>query len=99
MLWQLLLHRFSERLQLSTDLSFDESITAQPPSIFTLAALRRHNGTDAKKILLSIGGRVFDVSSSQLYRTGGRYVVFAGRACTRAVVLPSLEESDINERL
>lgn len=47
-----------------------------------------------------MAGFVFDVSGSdgrKFYGQGGRYHAFAGRSCTRAVVLPSLQEQDIND--
>ncbi|DAZ94463.1 TPA: hypothetical protein N0F65_003499 [Lagenidium giganteum] len=68
-----------------------------PP--YTLEQLRAHDGSDPDKpILLAIGGKVLDVTKGKkFYGPGATYHQFAGRACTRALTLSSLDLEDIND--
>eukprot|EP00936_MAST-01D_sp_MAST-1D-sp1_P002938 g2938.t1 len=69
--------------------------------VFTEKELLRYDGSPgAPGLLIAVGGHVYDVSrngGSSFYGPGGSYAVFAGRACTRGVALPSLDESDIHD--
>ena len=69
--------------------------------VFTEKELMRYDGSPgAPGLLIAVGGRVYDVSrngGSSFYGPGGSYAAFAGRACTRGVALPSLDESDIHD--
>eukprot|EP00656_Telonema_subtile_P018845 TRINITY_DN20234_c0_g1_i1.p1 TRINITY_DN20234_c0_g1~~TRINITY_DN20234_c0_g1_i1.p1 ORF type:complete len:469 (+),score=73.09 TRINITY_DN20234_c0_g1_i1:162-1568(+) len=66
---------------------------------FTEDELEKFDGTHAANpILLSYLGRVYDVSSgAEVYGKGMSYSKFAGRACTRGVALPSLEDLDVTD--
>ena len=47
---------------------------------------------------LAYGGDVYDVTSgAHFYGPGMAYAKFAGRACTRGVALPSLDDDDIHD--
>lgn len=60
--------------------------------------LERFNGSESSlPILLALNGTVFDVTSGGFYAPGNSYAVFAGRACTRAVALPSIQLEDISD--
>eukprot|EP00935_MAST-01C_sp_MAST-1C-sp1_P001074 g1074.t1 len=67
--------------------------------VFSESELRAFDGRSAnERILIAYRLTVFDVSSEPgLYAKDGPYHAFAGRACTRGVVLPSLKEEDIND--
>ncbi|CAH0482012.1 unnamed protein product [Peronospora belbahrii] len=66
---------------------------------YTLEQLRVYDGSDEEKpILLAVGGKVVDVTTgAKFYGKGMLYNQFAGRACTRALALGSLEEKDISD--
>ena len=61
--------------------------------------LQKYDGRDTSlPLLLSVGKRIFDVSAGkQFYGVGMPYHVFAGRACTRALSIGSMEEKDMND--
>jgi dihydroorotate dehydrogenase len=63
----------------------------------TQDALKEFDGTKGKReIYISVGGKIFDVTSAkQFYGPFAPYAVFAGKACTRALVLGSLEPKDL----
>jgi predicted heme/steroid binding protein len=86
--WEIILKR-DDPLE---GLDFDTENDAQ--ATFTLAELQEFgNGKEGKKILLSIFGRVYDVSSgSKFYGEGGNYHMFAGRDVTRALCAGCLKE-------
>lgn len=52
-----------------------------------------------RPVLLAVGGDVFDVSEVKFYQPGGPYSAFAGKACTRALALPSMNPSDVSDDL
>jgi dihydroorotate dehydrogenase len=64
--------------------------------------LKEYNGSiegGKKQILMAVGGKIFDVTSSrQFYGPGSPYAVFAGKACTRALVLGSLDKKEIDRK-
>jgi membrane-associated progesterone receptor component len=67
---------------------------------FTEADIKSYDGsTTDKPIYVAVGGFVFDVTEKgeAYYGLGGAYHAFAGRACTRGVVLPSLKPEDVND--
>ncbi|KAJ0412073.1 hypothetical protein ATCC90586_004619 [Pythium insidiosum] len=66
---------------------------------YTLEELRRYDGSNADlPILLSLGGKVLDVSKgAKFYAPGRTYHQFAGTACTRALTLSSLDKKDISD--
>ncbi len=54
---------------------------------------------EGKPIYLAISYEVYDVTSeARFYAPGATYHVFAGKHCTRALSLGSLEEQDIEKR-
>jgi membrane-associated progesterone receptor component len=70
--------------------------------LMTERELARHDGRgDASlPLLLSVGRMVYNVGERgglAFYGTGGAYHLFAGRACSRGVALPSLEPADISD--
>uniref|UniRef100_K3XCD2 Cytochrome b5 heme-binding domain-containing protein n=1 Tax=Globisporangium ultimum (strain ATCC 200006 / CBS 805.95 / DAOM BR144) TaxID=431595 RepID=K3XCD2_GLOUD len=66
---------------------------------FTLEELAKYDGSDKSlPILLAIGGKVVDVTQGEkFYGPGKMYHQFAGRACTRALTLSSLDKNDISD--
>jgi len=66
-----------------------------------MARLKTFDGTNSScppRILLSIRGRVFDVSSSkESYGPGGNYRLFAGSDVTKCLATMSLSESDLDD--
>ncbi|GLE07378.1 hypothetical protein PINS_up017540 [Pythium insidiosum] len=78
---------------------FHESAATHGPKRYTLDELRQYDGSNADlPILLSIGGKVLDVSKgAKFYGPGKTYHQFAGTACTRALALSSLDKKDIND--
>lgn len=70
----------------------------EPPlRIFTNQELAKYDGSDPNlPIYLAIKGVVFDVSEGKdFYGKGAGYNALAGRDCTRAVALWSLDEDDM----
>ncbi|KAF0695948.1 Aste57867_13255 [Aphanomyces stellatus] len=67
--------------------------------VFSLHELNQFDGSDpAQPIYLAVGGIVLDVSSGRkFYEKGAGYSQFAGQACTRALVIASLEKKDISD--
>ena len=62
-----------------------------------LLAYKGHNYPQ-KPILIAVGGKIFDVSDgAKFYGPGAPYNVFAGRVCTKALSLGSLDPKDIND--
>eukprot|EP00937_MAST-01D_sp_MAST-1D-sp2_P006318 g6318.t1 len=56
----------------------------------------------APGLYVAVGGLVFDVEANgaggrAFYGPGAGYAAFAGRACSRGVALPSLEEADVSD--
>jgi len=53
-----------------------------------------------RPILIAYLGKVYDVSKeADVYGPEGSYSIFAGRACTRAVALPSLKLDDVSDHI
>lgn len=70
--------------------------TEQTKGVYDLCLneLKEYGGVNfpEKPILLSVGGKVFDVSEgSKFYGHGQPYNLFAGKACTRALSIGSLD--------
>lgn len=67
--------------------SDSDGSAASPLTTFTLAELKEFgNGQDGKPILLSLFGRVYDVSAgAKFYGEGGKYHMFAGHDVTYAL--------------
>lgn len=94
--------------QLTTLTDWEAKLAAKYPAVgkvvpelrLTLAELARHDGTDtSKKMLLSISGDIYDVSTgSDFYGPHGIYP-FAGRECARAFALVSTDVNDCNADL
>ena len=80
----------------------DDSWSAPADGIYNLNPtelldFKGHNFPQ-KPILIAVGGKIFDVSDgAKFYGVGSPYNVFAGRVCTRALSLGSLDEKDIND--
>lgn len=72
---------------LLTDGEPDSDAAPSPLTTFTLAELKEFgSGEDEKPILLSLFGRVYDVSAgTKFYGEGGKYHVFAGHDVTYAL--------------
>lgn len=69
-----------------------------PDKTFTLADLDKHRGQDGGKILISLKGLVYDVSSArEMYGPGTGYGVFAGRDVTFCFAKMSLQPRDANK--
>ncbi|GMH68246.1 hypothetical protein TrST_g5435 [Triparma strigata] len=79
--------------------------TSSPPSsTYDLcpSSLSAYDGSSypSSPILLSVGGLIIDVSSgSKFYGLNQPYNLFAGKACTRALALGSLDPKDLNDDL
>jgi hypothetical protein len=57
----------------------------------------QHHGPTSQRILLSILGKVYDVSSAaELFGSSGPYRVYAGHDCTYALATMSLKEGDLD---
>lgn len=71
------------------------------PEVMDEDELEAFNGTvEGKPILVGYQSNVYDVTSAgSTYRPGGSYAIFAGRACTRGVALPSLKPRDVSDDL
>lgn len=67
--------------------------------IFSADELRLHNGSDpAKPILLSVLGKVFDVTDGKrFYAKGGSYSFFAGRDASRSFATGEFEEENLTD--
>ncbi len=65
---------------------------------FTLDEIHEYNSTNAKKILLSIMGIVYDVTTGKdFFGKGGPYDVYAGRDCTYALATMDLANSAVDK--
>ena len=65
---------------------------------FTEDELEAFDGVTRPEIFLAYGGDVYDVTSgAHFYGPGMAYAKFAGRACTRGVALPSLDDDEIHD--
>lgn len=74
----------------------DDDELALLPEI-TLQELGKHKGLEqGDKIYMAVDRRVFDISLGRdFYGPEGRYHLFAGRDCTRALALASFEEKHL----
>ncbi|EQC33942.1 hypothetical protein SDRG_08623 [Saprolegnia diclina VS20] len=74
-------------------------VAAADLPVFTVATLGAFDGTDdAKPIYMAVGGKVLDVTSGErFYKKGNGYHQFAGKACTRALTIASLEAKDMSD--
>lgn len=74
----------------------DDDELAELPEM-SLEELAKHRGVgQADKIYMAVDRRVFDISLGRdFYGPEGRYHVFAGRDCTRALALGSFEEQNL----
>lgn len=89
--------------QMTTLADWEKKLAAKYPAVgrvvpelrLTLKELAQHDGSDrSKKMLLSISGDIYDVSTgSDFYGPDGIYP-FAGRECARAFALVSTDVSD-----
>lgn len=66
---------------------------------YTRAELATFDGSDpTKPILFAVRGKVYDVTRGKtFYGPGGPYAQFAGKGCTRAFALDSLEAADLTD--
>jgi len=68
------------------------------PLHLTLEELRSFNGRDGGRILLSLSGRIIDVTeAAATYGPGGPYNLFAGRDVTKSLALMDLREDFLDE--
>ncbi len=69
------------------------------PRDYTREELAAYDGKDpTKPILFAIRGKIYDVTRGRMfYGPGGPYALFAGRTCTRAFALDSLDPADITD--
>ena len=65
----------------------------------TRAELAKHTGADGGRILLAVGGDVYDVTEKgkDFYGPGATYAQFAGTDATRALALGSLDREELNK--
>jgi membrane-associated progesterone receptor component len=63
---------------------------------YDLVQLAQHDGRRGARTLLAAGGTVWDVSSSEAFRDGGPYEMFAGRDATLALAHMRLEPADVS---
>jgi membrane-associated progesterone receptor component len=61
----------------------------------------RYDGSDPSlPIYIAVHGIVYDVTNGgAYYGKGGSYEVFAGRVCTRALALSTLDEKDLVDHI
>lgn len=65
---------------------------------FTLEQLKYYDGVNSdERVLIGVLGRVFDVSSSDFYRPGGPYHIFAGKDASRALAKFSVDKSNFKD--
>lgn len=83
----------------------DDSPPAAPPQLatspslrLTLAELAEYDGVRNQRILISISGRLYDVTTGAgMYGPTGSYAKFAGRDVTRALGAMDLSEVALND--
>merc|ERR1711988_366026 len=64
----------------------------------TLAQLRKFDGKDGGRILVSLKGRILDVSSgAESYGPDGPYALFGGRDVTKCLALMNLSEDFLDQ--
>lgn len=64
----------------------------------TLAALRKFDGSDGSRILLSLQGKIIDVTAgAESYGPGGSYNLFAGHDVTRCLAMMDLGEASLDD--
>jgi len=105
--YRLILEQFDEviprGLEQSAAKPLKETNIEPALSALSLDALHSYDGSseegpEARRILMSIRGRLMDVSSSwDSYGPGGSYRLFAGRDVTRCLATMSLEVGDLDD--
>lgn len=61
-------------------------------------SLRRYTGQDGSRILLSLRGKIIDVTNgADMYGPGGSYHMFAGHDVTRCLALMDLDEASLDD--
>ncbi|KAL5008536.1 hypothetical protein ScPMuIL_014117 [Solemya velum] len=75
--------------------------SGEPSRIFTDDQIAEYDGTDdSKPLLMAVRGVVFDVSKGkEFYGKGSGYHMLAGKDCTRAIAMWSLEKKDCTHNL
>jgi len=64
----------------------------------TLDALRKFDGKDGGRILLSLQGKIIDVSSgAESYGPGGSYSIFAGRDVTKCLAMMDMGDANMDQ--
>jgi len=85
------------QVEANTD-SAPEPLDATNKLQLTLSQLRKFDGKDGGRILLSLRGRVLDVSSgSESYGPSGAYSLFGGRDVTKCLALMNLSEEFLDQ--
>lgn len=68
------------------------------PLALSLGQLRQFDGRDGGRILISLKGRIIDVTAgAEHYGPGGSYSLFAGRDVTKSLALMSLSEEHLDK--
>eukprot|EP00980_Cylindrotheca_fusiformis_P005672 scaffold1184_cov132-Cylindrotheca_fusiformis.AAC.93 len=85
--WDIIFKRDDPLEDLDFESEQDNDTSAERRSTYTLQELAEFgDGSEGRPILLSIFGRVYDVSAgSKFYGAGGNYHMFAGKDVTRAL--------------
>ena len=63
---------------------------------YTMAELGTYDGADGRPTYVGCGGRIFDVSDSEMFKT--TYTGWAGKDATVSLGLMSLDDDDANRR-
>jgi membrane-associated progesterone receptor component len=76
------------------------NMTRWPVPVLDGRELASYDGSDGRPIYLAICGYIMDVTQGQqFYGPGADYHMFAGQACTRALVISSLDAKDVSDEV
>lgn len=84
----------------SKEPSFNPQPVERPPQIkadMTLEELKPYNGEEKPNVLVAVKGIIYDVSSSDFYKKGAAYSVFAGHDASINLAQMSHSEDLLNK--